>query len=317
MAKYPGGVTVTGYIAPSDTADLYATHKEEFGQGGYRAVTNVTERNLIGMSRRKLGMIVYVIDVDKEYKLLGGLENTNWVYTPVTAYEIAVANGFVGTKDQWLASLRGLDGKSAYEIAVANGYTGTEAQWITSIKGIQGPAGKSAYEIAVANGYTGTEAEWISKLQLIMSDGYLLNLINGEIMSDQEINSTINSTINSKLENYLPLSGGKMTGAITAIRETRIILTTNNLDLSTANVFVKTIVGATTFTLSNMAAAGSVNSFILELTNAGTNVTFWAGVKWAGGTKPTLTPAGTDILGFYSHDGGITWRGILLSKDSK
>lgn len=286
MAKYPGGVTVTGYIAPSDTTDLYATHKEEFGQGGYRAVTNITERNLIGISRRKLGMVVYVIDEDKEYKLLGGLENTNWVYAPVTAYEIAVANG----------------------------YTGTKAQWSTSIKGSDG---KSAYQIAVANGYTGTEEEWISKLQLIMSDGYLLNLINDETMSDQEINSTINSTINSKLGDYLPLSGGKMTGAITAIRETRSILTNNNIDLTTANVFVKTIVGATTFTLSNIAAAGSVNSFILELTNAGTNVTFWAGVKWAGGIKPTLTLVGTDILGFYSHDGGITWRGIVLSKDSK
>ena len=313
MAEYPGGVTVTGYISPSDTTDLYATHKEEFGQGGYRAVTNVTERNLIGMDRRKLGMVVYVIDEDKEYKLLGGLENANWVYTPVTAYEIALANGFTGTKAQWLASLRGLDGKSAYQIAVANGYNGTEAQWVTSIKGIQGLAGRSTYEIAVEYGYTGTEEEWISKLQLIMSDGYLLDLINGQIMSDQEINSIINS----KLGNYLPLSGGKMTGAITSVKETRNILTTNNIDLATANVFVKTIVGVTNFTLSNKAAAGSVNSFILELTNAGTNVTFWAGVKWAGGIQPTLTPAGTDILGFYSHDGGTTWRGILLSKDSK
>lgn len=313
MAEYPGGVTVTGYISPSDTTDLYATHKEEFGQGGYRAVTNVTERNLIGMDRRKLGMVVYVIDEDKEYKLLGGLENANWVYTPVTAYEIALANGFTGTKAQWLASLRGLDGKSAYQIAVANGYNGTEAQWVTSIKGIQGLAGRSTYEIAVEYGYTGTEEEWISKLQLIMSDGYLLDLINGQIMSDQEINSIINS----KLGNYLPLSGGKMTGAITSVKETRNILTTNNIDLATANVFVKTIVGVTNFTLSNKAAAGSVNSFILELTNAGTNVTFWVGVKWAGGIQPTLTPAGTDILGFYSHDGGTTWRGILLSKDSK
>lgn len=282
MSKYIGGVTVTGYIAPSDTADLYATHKEELGQGGYRTVNNVTERNLINMSRRKLGMVVYVIDEDKEYKLLGGLENVNWVYTPVTAYEIALTDGFIGTKAEWIASLRGSDGKSAYQIAVMNGYIGTEE-------------------------------EWINKLQLIMSDGYLLDLINGEIMSDQEINSIINS----KLGDYLPLSGGKMTGAITSVKETRNILTANNIDLATANVFIKTIVGATTFTLSNIAAAGNVNSFILELTNAGTNVTFWAGVKWAGGTKPTLTSVGTDILGFYSHDGGVTWRGILLSKDSK
>ena len=282
MAKYIGGVTITGYIAPSDTADLYATHKEELGQGGYRSVANTTERNLISMDRRKLGMIVYVIDEDKEYKLLGGLENTNWVYVPVTAYEIALANGYTGTKAEWLASLKGSDGKSAYQIAVDNGFTGTEE-------------------------------EWINKLQLIMSEGYLSDLINDLTLSNEEIISIINN----KLEDYLPLSGGKMTGAITAIRETRNILTANNIDLATANVFVKTIVGATTLTLSNVAAAGSVNSFILELTNAGTNVNFWAGVKWAGGTKPTLTSAGTDILGFYSHDGGVTWRGILLSKDSK
>ena len=282
MAKYPGGVVVSGYISPSDTADLYATHKEELGQGGYRSVANIAERNLIGRDRRKLGMVVYVIDEDKEYKLLSGLENTNWVYTPVTAYEIALANGFTGTKAQWLASLRG-------------------------------PDGKSAYQIAVDNGFTGTEEEWINKLQLIMSEGYLSDLINDLTLSNEEIISIINN----KLGDYLPLSGGKMTGAITAIRETRNILTTNNIDLATANVFVKTITGATTLTLSNVAAAGSVNSFILELTNAGTNVTFWAGVKWAGGTKPTLTSAGTDILGFYSHDGGATWRGILLSKDSK
>lgn len=282
MAKYIGGVTITGYIAPSDTADLYATHREELGQGGYRSVANTTERNLISMDRRKLGMIVYVIDEDKEYKLLGGLENTNWVYNPVTAYEIALANGYTGTESEWLASLKGSDGRSAYQIAVANGYTGTEA-------------------------------EWINKLQLVMSDSYLSGLIKDNTLSDQQINSIIND----KLGDYLPLSGGKMTGAITAIRETRNILTNNNLDLATANVFIKTIVGATTLTLSNIAAAGSVNSFILELTNAGTNVNFWAGVKWAGGTKPTLTSAGTDILGFYSHDGGVTWRGILLSKDSK
>ena len=282
MAKYIGGVTITGYIAPSDTADLYATHREELGQGGYRSVANTTERNLISMDRRKLGMIVYIIDADKEYKLLGGLENTNWVYNPVTAYEIALANGYTGTESEWLASLKGSDGRSAYQIAVANGYTGTEA-------------------------------EWINKLQLVMSDSYLSGLIKDNTLSDQQINSIIND----KLGDYLPLSGGKMTGAITAIRETRNILTNNNLDLATANVFIKTIVGATTLTLSNIAAAGSVNSFILELTNAGTNVNFWAGVKWAGGTKPTLTSAGTDILGFYSHDGGVTWRGILLSKDSK
>ncbi|KGL66827.1 hypothetical protein LX03_05850 [Limosilactobacillus mucosae] len=36
----------------------------------------------------------------------------------------------------------GADGKSAYEVAVANGYTGTQAQWLASLKGADGKAGK-------------------------------------------------------------------------------------------------------------------------------------------------------------------------------
>ena len=110
----------------------------------------------------------------------------------------------------------------------------------------------------------------------------------------------------------------KKTDAILATKEVKVTMTTNNLDLATANLFTKTLTGATTFTISNKAVAGDVNSFILELTNGGAfTVTFWAGVKWAGGTVPTLTAAGTDVLGFYSHDGGTTWRGILMAKNSK
>ena len=93
-----------------------------------------------------------------------------------SAYEIAVANGFTGTEQEWLDSLKGKDGEdatgetgangaSAYEIAVANGYTGTEAEWLNSLKGKDGAAGASAYDIAVANGYTGTQTEWLASLK--------------------------------------------------------------------------------------------------------------------------------------------------------
>ena len=40
---------------------------------------------------------------------------------------------------------------SAYEIAVKNGFTGTEIEWLNSLKP------KSNYEIAVENGFEGTE----------------------------------------------------------------------------------------------------------------------------------------------------------------
>lgn len=52
-------------------------------------------------------------------------------------------------------------GESAYEIAVRNGFTGTEQEWLESLK----EKGKSAYEIAVENGFKGTEQEWLESLR--------------------------------------------------------------------------------------------------------------------------------------------------------
>ena len=56
------------------------------------------------------------------------------------AYECAVRHGYVGTEEEWLASL---DGKSAYQIAVELGYVGTEEEWIASLKGDKGDDGSS------------------------------------------------------------------------------------------------------------------------------------------------------------------------------
>ena len=101
-------------------------------------------------------------------------------------------------------------------------------------------------------------------------------------------------------------------------REPAVAVTAANIDLSAGAVFSKTISGVTTFTVSSVPAAGNTASFILELTNGGSAaVSWWAGMKWAGGTAPTLTAAGIDILGFYTRDGGTTWRGVVLAKDSK
>ena len=86
----------------------------------------------------------------------------------ISAYEVAVANGFVGDEAAWLASLVGAqgeigpqgpagvdgiighDGLSAYEIALENGFVGDEAAWLASLVGVdgadgpQGPKGDAA-----------------------------------------------------------------------------------------------------------------------------------------------------------------------------
>lgn len=93
----------------------------------------------------------------------------------LSAYDIAVKNGFVGSESEWLASLQGSDtGKSAYEIAVENGYDGSETEWLESLKGrdgLDGENGKDAPEITitdiynamVANGYEGSFVDFVAE----------------------------------------------------------------------------------------------------------------------------------------------------------
>lgn len=103
-----------------------------------------------------------------------------------------------------------------------------------------------------------------------------------------------------------------------SIRETRVVVAASNIDLAEGTYFTKTISGATTFTVSNVASSGTVSSFILDLTNGGSAViTWWSGMKWANGTSPSLTSSGRDVLGFFTHDGGTTWTGLFLGKDVK
>lgn len=76
----------------------------------------------------------------------------------LSAYDNAVKNGFVGSEEEWLASLKGED---AFALAVKAGFEGDIEEWLESLKG---KAGLSAFEAAVAGGYTGTEAEFNTSL---------------------------------------------------------------------------------------------------------------------------------------------------------
>lgn len=102
------------------------------------------------------------------------------------------------------------------------------------------------------------------------------------------------------------------------LREKQVAVAASNIDLTLGNYFTRTISGTTTFTVSNVPSSGTAASFILDLTNGGSaTVNWWSGVKWAGGTAPTLTSSGRDALGFYTYDGGTTWTGLVLGKDIK
>ncbi|MFD9146197.1 hypothetical protein ACFWDF_02840, partial [Streptomyces diastaticus] len=70
-----------------------------------------------------------------------------------SAYEVAVAEGFEGTVEQWLATLvgprgeqgdrgeTGAPGANVYEVAVAEGFEGTVEQWLATLVGPRGEQG--------------------------------------------------------------------------------------------------------------------------------------------------------------------------------
>lgn len=102
---------------------------------------------------------------------------------------------------------------------------------------------------------------------------------------------------------------------LTGTKETKVAMAAAAIDLATGNYFTKTITGAITLTLSNVPAAGTAISFILDVTNGSAfAITYFSGVKWAAATAPTLSASGRDVLGFFSHDGGTTWNGFVLGK---
>ena len=136
-------------------------------------------QNLVKAIEKKL-TVVNVVEGDGEYTILFSDGTSATIKDGAkgeqgkSAYDVAVENGFQGTLEEWLASLKGetgasgTNGKSAYELAVEKGYEGTLEEWLASLKGeagVNGTNGKSAYELAVEKGYTGTLDEWLTSLK--------------------------------------------------------------------------------------------------------------------------------------------------------
>ena len=134
----------------------------------------------------------------------------------------------------------------------------------------------------------------------------------GDYLTATSTNTLTNKTI-TFAGNTLTGVAPTATPTLTGVKETKVAMGANNIDLSLGNYFTYTLSGAQTLTVSNVASSGSVSAFVLEVTNGGSaGLSYFSGVTWAAATAPTLTAAGVDTLAFFTSDGGTTWRGFVL-----
>ena len=119
---------------------------------------------------------------------------------------------------------------------------------------------------------------------------------------------------NSKLDtlsNGVSINGNLYTDGSNAEDYDALSGTSPTCNVDNAGAFSLTMTGNTTFTFSGADNNWS-QGFVLQLTGNGGTVTWPASVDWAGGTAPDAPASGeTDLLVFWSRDGGTTWYGML------
>jgi hypothetical protein len=153
-------------------------------------------------------------------------------------------------------------------------------------------------ELNLIDGYTGTTAE------LNYNDVPTL----GTVESSKTVTadaSGVTTNLKTKKQTEIVNAIGTVSGA-TAI------------NFALGNVVTAVLASGGSFTISNAPTSGIYGKFKLILTNGGTVADPWhASVKFAGGTTPTLTTSGIDILTFETIDNGANWYAVVDGLDMK
>jgi len=131
--------------------------------------------------------------------------------------------------------------------------------------------------------------------------------------------SDANKPVSTAQQAALDLKANSVTPTLTAARGVVVALGAGSaINCSALDVATKTITGATTFSVTNVPAAGLDYIFRLEIRNGGAySVAYWANLRWDSGIAPALTVSGLDVLMFSTNDGGANWVGYFVSKDAK
>jgi len=168
-------------------------------------------------------------------------------------------------------------------------------------------------------------------------------LVDGTVTNTElQYINTLASNAQTQITARLPLAGGTMSGETIfadqlatrpqmkdyaeTVNAIGTITAGTNADLEDGNVQSVTMTANTfNFGFTNALASHS-GSLTLVVTNGGLATVTWlsgahgsggSAVDWAGGTAPTLTSSGVDVLVFTTINGGTQWMGFAAGLDVK
>ena len=217
------------------------------------------------------------------------------------------------------------DGTSSWQIPAGTTYTAgdgldlTGTAFSTDLKS-NGGLEIDSTELAVAQGISQYDVAQFATG--VVDDDFLrISTTSVEGRSASEVLSDIAA---------LPLAGGTMSGEtifadqlatrpeIKDYSETKVAMAAHAVDISLGNVQTYTLSGAQSVTFTNPSPTGKSCSFTLLVTNGGSDTLSWpAAVDWPGGTAPSLTASGLDVLVFTTIDAGTIWYGFAAGLDVK
>ena len=149
--------------------------------------------------------------------------------------------------------------------------------------------------------------------------GGVLNTVFDNIDTELNTTNTNVTTVTTTANAALPVAGGTMTGELDILtaKNTRVdlgnISTTATLDFDAANAWTATVTGTVTIALSNVPTGTFMVGGVVKLINGGSSTVTWpAAFEWEGGTAPTLTTSGTDLIAFVTLDAGTSWQATAL-----
>ena len=215
---------------------------------------------------------------------------------------------------------------SEAELNILDGVTSTAAE-LNILDGVT----STAAELNILDGVTSTAAE-LNILDGVTSTAAELNILDGVTSTATELNYNDVTTLGTvETSKSVTADGSGVVNhadyqvvrpyfkdyaeTVNAIGDTGG--GSDAIDVSAGNVVTATVSSAEqTFTFTNPSATGRACSFTLHLTNGGSQTVNWPGaVDWIGGSAPTLTASGLDVLVFTTVDAGTTWLGFLAGAD--